>query len=400
MSERCRLVLPFAAVLMAPLALACTSTATSSTSGAVSSDASSDAGLPAAPTTTGCDGAKLLPVPADPALPGPWPVGARTVQLPGLTTATTLTAEVWYPAAPGSEKTAKPVAYDLREHLSKDDAGKLKDADNPLQIGNCFRDLPLDTAHGPYPMVLFMHGTAGFRTQSLRLMTHWASRGFVVVAADHPGLELKAVLALDFNFDQAKEAAVLLQALHDQPPAFLQGHVQTERLGAAGHSAGGMSTAGLGAQSGVRVLLPMAAAGSQGGPQLGLTLVLGGVADQVVSFANTRKGYDQTPGAKRLIGLGKAGHLAFSDLCLIGADRGGILQIAIDAGIEVNPMIAKLANDGCGKDNLSPVRGIEIIGAASSAALESELQCNGAMAKRLADLAKVYPEVAEVQAAP
>ena len=386
------------ALAFVTLCVACGGTSTPPVGDTAAGDANADTSLPAVPTTTGCDGATLLPVPADPALAGPWAVGARTVQLPGLTTATTLTAEVWYPAAPGSDKAVKPVAYDLREHLSKDDAGKLKDADNPLQICDCYRDLPLDTAHGPYPMVLFMHGTGGFRTQSLRLMTHWASRGFVVVAADHPGLELKAVLAFDFNLDQADEAAVLLKALHDQPPAFLQGHVQVDRLGASGHSAGGMATADLGKQSGVRVLVPMAAGGTSGGPQVGLTLALGGLADQVVGFADTRKGYDQTPGPKRLIGLAKAGHLAFSDLCLIAADRGGLLNVAMAAGIEVNPMIAKLANDGCGADSLPALRGLEIIGAASSAALEAELQCNGAMRAKLAGLAAVYTEVAEVKA--
>jgi len=40
-------------------------------------------------------------------------------------------------------------------------------------------------------------------------------------------------------------------------------------------------------------------------------------------------------------------------------------------------------------------RGLEIIGAASSAALEAELQCNGAMRAKLAGLAAVYTEVAD-----
>ena len=43
--------------------------------------------------------------------------------------------------------------------------------------------------------VVFVHGTASFRTQSLTQMTHWASRGFVVLAADHPKIRLKDLLA-------------------------------------------------------------------------------------------------------------------------------------------------------------------------------------------------------------
>ena len=49
-------------------------------------------------------------------------------------------------------------------------------------------------------MIIFAHGTAGFRHQSLAQMTHWASHGFVVAAVDHPGLKLGDLLA--FSFDQ------------------------------------------------------------------------------------------------------------------------------------------------------------------------------------------------------
>ena len=49
------------------------------------------------------------------------------------------------------------------------------------------RQAPAETGSPP---VVFVHGTAGFRSQSLEIVTHWASRGFVVIAADHPGLYL------------------------------------------------------------------------------------------------------------------------------------------------------------------------------------------------------------------
>src|SRR5579862_2319099 len=132
----------------------------------------------------GCAGASFLPVPADPKARGPWPVGARTV------TIGRLTAEVWYPAVVGSDAGQPAVTYDIRKELPAAEASKIPDVDNPVQRCDCARDLPIDAAHGPYPIVLFVHGTAAFRTQSLPIVTHWASRGFVVVAADHPGLDL------------------------------------------------------------------------------------------------------------------------------------------------------------------------------------------------------------------
>ena len=87
------------------------------------------------------------------------------------------------------------MVYDLREHLPKSEQGKISDSKNPWQACSCYRDLPIDEGHGPYPVLVFVHGTAGFRTQSLSQLTHLASRGFVVLAADHPGLMLADILA-------------------------------------------------------------------------------------------------------------------------------------------------------------------------------------------------------------
>ena len=52
---------------------------------------------------------------------------------------------------------------------------------------NCSSDIPADIDDGPYPLLVFIHGTGGFRYNSLMNMVHLASRGFVVIAADHPG---------------------------------------------------------------------------------------------------------------------------------------------------------------------------------------------------------------------
>ncbi len=44
-------------------------------------------------------------------------------------------------------------------------------------------------------------------------MTHWASRGFVVIAADHPGMRLLDILSGAFSFHQADQATEILDAL-------------------------------------------------------------------------------------------------------------------------------------------------------------------------------------------
>lgn len=350
---------------------------------------------PPPPAEASCEGSTLLAVPEDPAARGPWAVGARTVTLSGLTT------EIWYPAAAGSEQGKEQARYDLREHLRDSDQGKIPDEDNPWQACDCYRDLPLDEAHGPYPVVVFLHGTAGFRTQSLTQMTHWASRGFVVVAADHPKLELKYVLDLQLGADQEGDARTLLDTLESPvgEAAFLAGRVSPERRAVVGHSAGGAALAGLGLESGVRVLIPMAAGGVNPGPALRSALILGAMDDGVVDYAQQQDGYETSPSPKRLVGLADAGHLAFSDLCAIGEDQGGLLQVAIDHGIEVNPLIASLAQDGCEEGQLPHERGWAIINHATAAALEEHLACSAGAADALSTIAEAFPEVGELREA-
>lgn len=340
-----------------------------------------------------CEGSALLVTPEDPGARGPWPVGARTVTLAGLT------AEVWYPAAPGGEADVEKARYDIREHLREGDQGKIPDEDNPFQECDCYRDLPLDEAHGPYPVVLFLHGTGGFRTQTLTQMTHWASRGFVVVAADHPGLELKYALDLQIGGDQAGDAKALLDALESPAgdAAFLAGRLASDRRAVVGHSIGGMSLSGLGGQPGVRVLIPMAAGWVNPGASLRGTLILGAMDDAVVAYTQQQQGFEASPAPKRLVGLTGAGHLAFSDLCALGREQGGILQVAIDHGIEVNPLIAALAQDGCKEGQLPHERGWAIINHATAAALEEHLACSETAAASLASIGDVFPEVGEYQ---
>jgi hypothetical protein len=369
--------------------------ACSSASG--SNGSANDAGVAAedgaAPTLAGCDGAPLLAQPSDPSARGAWPVGAKTVTIGALT------AEVWYPATPGSDTGKTNATYDLREHLPSADKKKIPDADNPLQPCDCVRDLPFDGAHGPYPVVVFVHGTAGFRTQSLTFMTHWASRGFVVVAADHPGITLGDVLGGGAGAapDQAGDARKLLAALRAPTGdiAFLASHVDASRMALAGHSAGGGAIATLGSEQGVRVIIPMAARGTDTGSDLKSTLVLGAKSDGIALYSRAQDGFAASPVKRRLVGIANAGHLAFSDLCAIGKEKGGLLQIATDHGVSVNPLIARLSRDGCGADQLAPEAGWKIVDYATSAVLEETLQCSKSSAAALAQIKTAVPNVAE-----
>lgn len=344
----------------------------------------------------GCDTGSFLPVPSDTSLPGPWPVGARTVAVGALT------VEVWYPAELGSDAGKDKIRYDIRTGLPDAEQGKVSDADNPWQDCDCYRDLPLDTSHGPYPALIFVHGTAGFRSQSLEHVLHWASRGFVVVAADHPGLWLKDLLGslcgapmVDQNLGADIGALVAAIKVPVGDLAFLKDHVDGERLAMAGHSAGGSAIASGGGAA--RVLIPMAAGGVQDGAALESTLIFGAQSDTVVMYSSQQGGFTDSPTPKRLVGIANAGHLTFSSLCELKNSQGqDFLEIAT-ANMVCGAQFASFLFD-CKPDYTPAAVGWDIVNFASSAVLESVLRCSD-VAKNFADLQTKYPEVAEYQEA-
>jgi predicted dienelactone hydrolase len=320
----------------------------------------------------GCDGARSCELPADPAARGPWPVGARTVDLDGLT------VEVWYPAQFGSERGFDPAIYDVRLVLPEAEQAKIPDGDNPWQACDCYRELPIDDRRGPYPVVIFIHGTAGYRMQSLTHLVHWASRGFVVLAADHPGLYLADMLQLIMDADLEGDLRSVISALGQPagPLGFLAGRVDADRVALSGHSAGGMAAGRLGALPGVRVVIPMAAGGVEPAGQLEASVILGGIDDQVVPFDEQRAGYKDSNPPKLLAGVSNAGHLVFTDMCaLTNAAGQDVVTIAVEHQV-TNASLAELLFDGCDPGQIEPADGWQVVNAVTSAVLEHCLQCS------------------------
>jgi alpha-beta hydrolase superfamily lysophospholipase len=339
----------------------------------------------------GCEtSVSLLVAPEDAAERGPWPVGSRVV------TVAHLSAEVWYPAELGSESGLEPKRYDVREWLPPAERDKIPDSDNPWQDSTTFADLPLDQVHGPYPALVFVHGTAGWRTQSLALLEHWASRGFIVLAADHPGLYLGDLLALQTQRDLEGDLAALLNAITTTPSGleFLAGRIDTTRLGMVGHSAGGGAIAAQGSTSGVRVLIPLAAGGTMAGSSLESTLVMGGRADGVVDYGEQVAGYDASPPRKRLVGIEKAGHLFPTDLChLHNAAGEDLVEIAQKYQIQ-NAQFASLLFD-CPSDEPSAETNRAITSFATATVLEETLLCDDRAS--FDGMTTRYPEVTELR---
>jgi predicted dienelactone hydrolase len=100
-------------------------------------------------------------------------------------------------------------------------------------------------AGGNYPLIVFSHGFGGFNIQSLGLMEHLASHGFVVVSPNHtgntqganpPSPDPEADRFPDIAFVIDEMAAENLNAV-----SIFFGHVDATNVGVAGHSFGGMT---------------------------------------------------------------------------------------------------------------------------------------------------------------
>ncbi|NRA63932.1 MAG: hypothetical protein HRU19_05580 [Pseudobacteriovorax sp.] len=322
---------------------------------------------------------------------GPYKVGARTVNVGNLG------IEVWYPSDVEDVSNLSPKTYDLRNQLPDREGAKIPDAENPIQFCDCYQDLPIAVGQESFPVVVFVHGTAAFRTQALPQMTHWASRGFIVLSADHPRIRLKDLLGRGgligaILANQKRDVRNMIAALNrgDRAFDFLEGRYDLTRIGLSGHSAGGNAIGDLGDIPGVKVLIPMTANRITPNPQIESVLVMGAARDGVVPYSSQESGYEGYPGQKTLVTINNAGHLAYSEICSLGAENGGILAIAIKNGVRVPSIVERLGYDGCAPDFLPPQETWEIINYATTAVLEDVLYCSETSAPALKALPSVF----------
>jgi predicted dienelactone hydrolase len=323
----------------------------------------------------------------------------------------TTDVEVWYPATRGSDAGQTRVTYDVTKFLPAGQSSKIPASANKAGTCDCYRDLPLDTTHGPYPAVIFIHGTGSFRVASTSQMTQWASRGFVAVAADHPGLDLPDTLATfsagactgsgiqqNLSRDVDAEIAALTKKTGDF--AFLGSSVDMGRIGIGGHSQGAMNAASFSTKPNVEIDFPLADLGGTvvpASPSLKSVLVVGGMSDSVVPYSSDQSAYSGSPSPKRLVGITGGDHLDVTDLCWQTNSSGQTgIQVAQQYGVCGTSFLAVLAKCGSIKP---PQLGPDITNYVTTAALEETLHCVDRSAA-FADLRTKYPQVGDFQHTP
>lgn len=366
-------------------ALAATTVALALLAGACSSsdrgsDGTKDTKAPSGSTTTTAAEAAADPAYAE---AGPNQVGSRTIALDD-----GRRVVIWYPAAESAADTPTET-FDIASLLSPELQSKIE-ADLRPQYEIAAHIGADPATDGPYPVVLFSHGYAGFPEQSADLVTHLASWGFVVIAADHVERSLSGLLGTASQGVEKREdpdvlsasldAAIADAEVDDSP---LHDLLDLDEVAVTGHSAGA-SAAYLTASSDDRIKAFISYSVSPGRPDdSGKVaerpvpdvpgMVMLGTADGIIEPEQSVAVYDGMQPPKYLVEIEGAGHLVFSDICLIGKDQGGLVQLTKEAGLDLGEDLLRLASDGCEPDKTDPADAFAAIDHFSVAFLRYEL---------------------------
>ena len=238
-----------AAVLAAGalLAGACSSDASDgakATSTTATADGSTTTADPSVTTAVTPDTSDAGSAAAAPAEVGAYPVGVQTLDLVDGSRPTKA-----HGGEPEKDDRSLPV---LILYPAAGDVEPLDPADNPDPQEDA------DVREGRYPLVLMSHGVGARNIAYEVQMATWASAGYVVVAPDHPLANSDTIggstvidlgnqpADLSFLIDVFTDAADDGESTGAEVPSELLDAVDTERIGAVGHSLGAGTVIGLG----------------------------------------------------------------------------------------------------------------------------------------------------------
>lgn len=243
-------------------------------------------------------------------------------------------------------------------------------------------------ADGPYPLVLFSHGFAGYPEQSASLVTHLASWGFVVVAPDHVERSLSGLLGTaSQGVEERADSDVLMASLDlaladgERDGSPLAGLLDEEQVAVVGHSAGaGASYVTAGSEDRIDTFIAYSIGSGRSAdgeeaperpvPQMpGMVMI--GMDDETIPASASQEVFAGMAEPKVQVEIADAGHLVFSDICLIGREQGGLTGLVEAAGLPIPENLLRLANDGCQEDALDPADAFDAINHLSVAFLRS-----------------------------
>jgi predicted dienelactone hydrolase len=261
-----------------------------------------------------------------------------------------LPVQLWYPAVERARREAargRPL-LDMepgaREHALLDQLLSAAPAPGASHVMHA-ADAPEPLRQrAPFPLIVFSHCSDCVRFSSLTIAEHLASRGFVVAAPDHVrntfydlvegtsvGLDLAGFLPQRVT-DMTAVLDTMLDADASELPAALRGRTDPERVGALGHSFGGITT-GLVTEQDARVRAAAAIAvpiaiplGMEGlyPPGVRLTdltrmtrpfMFLVAAEDLQLFTAGIDDNFQRYPAEAWRVTVRNTGHYSFTDIC-------------------------------------------------------------------------------------
>jgi fermentation-respiration switch protein FrsA (DUF1100 family) len=174
---------------------------------------------------------------------------------------------------------------------------------------------------GPFPVVVFSHGTDSLPVGYKDLLSGWASAGMVVVTPEFPLTNRDVPTVFTDVLNQPADVSYVLTqvlALNTTAGDAFEGLLDTGHIAAAGHSGGAVTTLLLESQGYADPRITSAVVLSGTVDIAGLTaqfvtpgiptLMEHGTADDTISISAARQTYAALPGPKAFVALSGATH--------------------------------------------------------------------------------------------
>lgn len=266
---------------------------------------------------------------------GEYDVGVATIVITDAARERPLTVDVWFPLAAGTTGDPHRYSFSPNDYY-----------ESPFAIGADASSLAPD---GPFPLVIYSHGSGGVRYIDSDYTETIASHGYIVAGADHTGntaveritdtSDPTTVIALNRVQDVSVVIDAMVDPTHETAGGFAAS-VDGERVAVTGHSFGGFTTYAVvagyenvegsaPADDRVDAIIPLAPATGSGEPGATLltdddlarvdvpALVIVGTDDKTTPVdPNVERAWELTASAPSYrLELVAAEHQSFTDLC-------------------------------------------------------------------------------------